>query len=350
MSSSPASSTKRPDAARHATGHAARVQTLRERVDAALQSLEPQEEPALLYDPVRYVLEGGGKRLRPVLLLLTAEAFDADVEGALPVALAVEVFHNFTLVHDDVMDHADERRGRPAVHRRWDTGTALLAGDLLLVRAYDLLAEADGALDALMPPFRRMARRLCEGQAFDKAFETQEAVSVDAYLGMIDGKTGALLGAALELGGRCGKASDAQAAALHHAGAALGRAFQIQDDLLDLVADPERWGKPVGGDLVEGKKTFLLLRALERAETDADRSFFARAAETGLPREDVSDARRRMDALGVLDDARHAVERHTEAAAEHLGRVLPAQDGGNAEASAGRTLRWLIGEMQARLH
>lgn len=330
----------------------AHVQQLHRRVNEALSELELREQPALLYEPVRYVLDGDGKRLRPILLLLVAEIFGTTVEDALPAALAVEVFHNFTLVHDDVMDRADERRGRPAVHRRWDTGTALLVGDLLLVRAYDLLAEAGektGALADLMDPFRRMARRLCEGQAFDKSFETRSGVSVEDYLDMIDGKTGALLGAALELGGRCGHATTSEAQALREAGSALGRAFQIQDDLLDLTADPERWGKPVGGDLVEGKKTFLLLRALERAE-DQDRRLFERAAEGGLADEEIDEARRCMDRLGVLDDARRAVTHHTEAAAEHLARALPKGKEKRPQARAAGTLRWLIGKMQARLH
>lgn len=344
-------------------GPEARVQRLRERVNDALAELEPQEEPALLYDPVRYVLDGDGKRLRPVLLLLVAEAFGAETDDALPAALAVEVFHNFTLVHDDVMDHAEERRGRPAVHRQWDTGTALLAGDLLLVRAYELLAEAAAASDTdlavLMRPFRRMARRLCEGQALDKTFETQAAVSVEEYLEMIDGKTGALLGATFELGGRCGAAGPGRAEALREAGAALGRAFQIQDDLLDLTADPERWGKPVGGDLREGKKTFLLLRARERAAENDDgeaRAFFERAAEGRLAPDEIGEARDWMGQLGVLSDARRAVARHTEAARAHLGRALPGEEDDRAEEDpseddpAAGTLHWLIGKMQARLH
>jgi geranylgeranyl diphosphate synthase type II len=348
---------------------AAHVERLRKRVDEALADLELRDEPALLYEPVRYVLRGGGKRLRPILLLLVAEAFEAEPEDALPVALAVEVFHNFTLVHDDVMDGADQRRGRPAVHRRWDTGTALLTGDLLLARAYDLLAEAGETTGAdlapLMRPFRRMARRLCEGQALDKTFETREAVSVEAYLDMIDGKTGALLGAAFELGGRCGGASPERAEALREAGAALGRAFQIQDDLLDLTADSERWGKPVGGDLREGKKTFLLLRARERVSEDDvsgdARALFERAAADGLAPDEIDDARRHMDQLGVLGDARRAVARHTDAATARLRRALPGSEGGVArdggaedgsaqESSAAGALRWLIGKMQARLH
>ena len=350
MTSSASSIRDASDARASSTDPSAHVQRLREQVNAALEELEPRAEPALLYEPVRYVLEGGGKRLRPILLLLTAEAFGTETEAALPAALAVEVFHNFTLVHDDVMDHADQRRGRPAVHRRWDTGTALLSGDLLLVRAYELLAGAEGDFEEMMASFSRMARRLCEGQALDKAFEDQEEVSVEAYLDMVDGKTGALLGATLELGGRCGQATTEEAEALRAAGAALGRAFQIQDDLLDLTADPDQWGKPVGGDLMEGKKTFLLLRALERA-TGPAYAFFERAAtEDGLAEGEVDEARRRMDALGVLDDARQAVTRHTETAIEQLDRALPEARKQGASMHATGTLHWLIDKMQARLY
>lgn len=336
-----------PAADRGSPAQEEHVQRLRRRVNTALQELEPRAHPALLYEPVRYVLEGGGKRLRPILLLLAAEAFGAEVEEALPAALAVEVFHNFTLVHDDVMDHADERRGRPAVHRRWDTGTALLAGDMLLVRAYDLLADAQGR--DLGTPFRKMARRLCEGQALDKEFETRAEVAVEEYLEMIDGKTGALLGAVLELGGRCGGATQEEADALHEAGAALGRAFQIQDDLLDLVADPDHWGKPVGGDLQEGKKTYVLLRALEQAEGET-RVLFERAADGGLLKEEVEEARRRLEELGILEEARQTVSRYTGAAADHLRGVLPEEPVDSAAVNAASTLRWLIEEMQARLH
>ncbi len=339
---------------RRTTAHAEpaeHVRRLRARVDGALADLLVGREPDALYAPARYVLAGQGKRLRPIFLLLTAEAFGARVDEALPAALAVEVFHNFTLVHDDIMDHAATRRGRPTVHRRWDEATAVLVGDFLMALSYDLLTRTPAAprsdgqghkhSAALLPPYHRMTRRLCEGQALDKAFETRADVSVDDYLRMIDGKTGALLALALELGARLGGASDEEAERLHEAGRSVGRAFQIQDDLLDLTADEARLGKPLGRDLVEGKKTFLLLRALERAPDGPERAWLARAAEGGLPEADVPEACARMEALGVLEEARTAVRRHTTAAEAHLG-ALP-------EGAAARTLRWLIGEMQARL-
>lgn len=322
---------------------AAHVERLRAQVNDALSPLMTEAEPDVLYAPARYVLDGGGKRLRPVLLLLVAEAFDVELDEALPAALAVELFHNFTLVHDDIMDHADTRRGRPTVQVRWNQGTAILTGDLLFARSYALLGRIESTfLPELMHVFSSMVERLCKGQALDKAFETQVDVSVQDYLQMIDHKTGALLQAAFELGGLLGEASDAQRAALREAGRQVGRAFQINDDLLDLTADHERWGKQVGGDLIEGKKTFLLLRALECA-AGAERSWFARIIdEGGLSPDDIPEARDRMARLGVFDDARDEVQRYSEAAQERLA-MLPSVESVD-------TLRWLIHKMQTRLH
>ena len=323
------------------------VERLRAAVNQALPTLVTQPEPSAMYDPVRYVLEGKGKRFRPVLLLLAAEAFGAKTAMALSAALAVEVFHNFTLVHDDIMDHAAERRGRPTVHVKWDESTAILCGDLLLALSYDLLARLDARIPpervaAILRAYYPMVGRLCEGQTLDKVFETQPDVAVADYLQMIDRKTGALLETALEIGGRVGGASERHLAALRQTGRQVGRAFQIQDDLLDLTADDARWGKTIGGDLIEGKKTFLLLRALERAEGD-EHAWFQRIVEKrGLPAAQVPEARERMERLGVLGEARAAVARHSAAALDGLDE-LPA-------AAAVETLRWLIRRMQARLH
>ena len=284
-------------------------------IDAALAALELPAEPEGLYAPVRYVLAGGGKRIRPALVLLAAEAFggpDARAR-ALPAALGVEVFHNFTLVHDDIMDHAATRRGRPTVHERWDEPTAILAGDLMMGLAARLVTSAEGPEPgALAEAHYRTVARLCEGQTLDMAFERRTDVTVDEYLAMIDRKTGALLEHALEVGALVGGADADAVAALREAGLALGRAFQIQDDLLDLTADPETWGKPVGGDLVEGKRTFLVLTARERAEPD-DAGWLAAVLGGGVPPDRVAAVRERLRALGVLDAAARAVSRHTEA-------------------------------------
>ena len=319
------------------------VERLRRRINDELAGLALAEEPADLYEPVRHVLAGKGKRVRPILVLLAAEAFSARVERALPAALAVEVFHNFTLVHDDIMDHADSRRGRPTVHRKWDASTAILSGDYLMSLSYELLARTQASnLSALLQTFSRMVTRLCEGQSLDKTFETRRHVSVAEYLHMVDCKTAALIQASLELGGQVAEAGPEARAVLRRMGRHIGRAFQIQDDLLDLTADHDRWGKQIGGDLVEGKKTFLLLRTLERAEGE-ELAWFSRIVETeGLPEDSVDEARDRMEQLGVLKEARLAVTRHSAAAKDEL-KLLPS--GPSTE-----TLYWLIEQMEARLH
>ena len=305
-----------------------------------LATLNVPERPESLYDPVRYILSSGGKRIRPLLVLLTAEAFGGPParSAALPAALAVEVFHNFTLVHDDIMDHAATRRGRATVHTRWSEPVAILSGDVMMGLSYDLLTRAAADAGELLAPYHTMVRRLCEGQALDLAFETRDAVSVEDYLAMIDGKTGALLELALDVGALVGGASEANRASLRTAGHALGRAFQIQDDLLDLTASSPGWGKTIGGDLIEGKKTYLLLRALERAE-GAQRAWFERALG-GLDAAAVPEARDRMERLGVIAEASDAVDLYTREGADALG-VVP-------DTPAGQALRELALGLAAR--
>ncbi len=320
------------------------VRALRDDVDSRLRALVPAREPGRLYDPVRYVLRSGGKRLRPILLLTSSRIFGASDEEALPAALAVEVFHNFTLVHDDIMDHADERRGRPTVHVKWDESTAILCGDYLMGLSYDLLACSGGRATTrdLIRRFQQMVARLCEGQTLDQQFEARVDVSVDEYLHMVDGKTGALLQASLELGAMIGGADDAAVAAMADVGRNLGRAFQIKDDLLDLTADDERWGKIIGGDLMEGKKTYLLLSALER-NSGPDRDWFLQIAKKGgLPPEEVPEARERMRRSGVLEKARSEVLRYSRLAVEATGRLR--------ESPAVDVLTWLLTRMRERPH
>ncbi len=302
------------------------VQSLRDRLEAELLAIDLPREPAALYDSVRYMLAGGGKRFRPVLTLLAAEAFGGEEarERAMPAALAVEVFHNFTLVHDDIMDRADERRGRQTVHVRWDEATAILCGDFMMGLAYDSLAriETDRTAD-IIRIFHRMVARLCEGQALDMAFERSGDVSVAAYLDMIERKTAALLEAALEIGALIGGADEESRARLCRAGRDLGRAFQIQDDLLDLTADDPRWGKTIGGDLMDGKRTFLLLTALEKTEGN-ERAFFSRIVEeNGLAPAAVPEARARMESLNVLQEARDTVDENYKDGLTGL-KALPA--------------------------
>lgn len=329
-------------AARAATAPAAHLDDLRQRVEEALAAMPLPAEPKELYDPVRYVLEGGGKRLRPVLLLLAAEACGGSCDRALPAALAAEVFHNFTLVHDDIMDHAVERRGRRSVHVVWNESTAILAGDFMMGLAYQLLSQTPGTdLARLFAVFHRMVAAVCEGQALDEAFEHRDDVTVEDYLDMIARKTGALLVCVLEMGGLIAGADDVTIARLAEAGRHLGCAFQIQDDLLDLTADDADWGKTIGGDLVEGKKTFLLLRAMERASGD-ERAWFERIArKPGLAPALVPEARDRMAAIGVLDEAASAVQHHSEAGIAAL-QTLPDSD-------ARATLLWLARRLALRV-
>lgn len=320
---------------------AAHVARLRTALERRLGSLALPERPPELYDAVRYGLQGPGKRIRPVLLLLAAEAAGGRASRALPAALAAEVFHTFTLIHDDIMDNAHERRGRATIHVVWDQNTAILAGDFLMGLSYELLAQTRTPhVAALIHCFHRMMAAVCEGQALDEAFGARDHVSVEDYLDMIGRKTAALLGCVMELGALVARADPETTARLFAAGRALGTAFQIQDDLLDLTAADEAWGKPIGGDLVEGKKTFLLLQALARAEGE-ERAWFQRIVTgRGLPPEKVPEARSRMAALGVLAEATRAVALHSQAALDALA--------GLPESQAKQTLLWLTRRLAAR--
>ncbi len=240
---------------------------LLELTENRLSSLPYPASPEGLYAPIRYALEGGGKRIRPALTLMGCNLFRETIEEAVPAALAVEVFHNFTLLHDDIMDRSDTRRGRPAVHKKWDESTAILSGDQMLICAYTLLSRCETSLlGQLLETFNDLATGVCEGQQYDMEFERRDDVRVDEYIGMIRLKTAVLLGGALRLGAICGGADPAQAALLYDFGIHLGLAFQVQDDLLDTYGDPAILGKPVGEDILCGKKNFLLSSALETAD------------------------------------------------------------------------------------
>lgn len=234
----------------------------------ALEALSFAKQPETLYQPIDYIMRLGGKRLRPLLTLLSYQLFQDDPERAVQPALATEVFHNFTLLHDDIMDKAPLRRGKPTAHEKWGVNTALLSGDVMLVKAYELLTETVPAelLPEVLRLFNTCATEVCEGQQYDMSFEQREEVQVMEYLEMIRLKTAVLLGFSLRLGGILGGASPAVSEQLNQIGEQAGIGFQLQDDLLDVYADPEKFGKQVGGDILENKKTFLLLTAKQRAE------------------------------------------------------------------------------------
>lgn len=231
-----------------------------------LAQLDLPQEPELLYTPIEYSLAEGGKRLRPLLLLLAAEAFSGSHKRALSAAAAVEIFHNFTLLHDDIMDHSPLRRGKPSVVARWGENVAILSGDAMLITAYRLLSEAPSEqLPAILSIFNTMAVGVCEGQQYDMDFEERQKVSVVEYMRMIELKTSVLLAGSAKIGALIGGASEEDAERLYKFAIELGLAFQLQDDLLDSYGD-ERLGKPIGGDILEGKKSYLMITAMSRAD------------------------------------------------------------------------------------
>jgi geranylgeranyl diphosphate synthase, type II len=237
----------------------------RNSVEAAIENLPFDREPDQLYQPIRYILSMGGKRIRPVLTLMSAGLFSGHASDAIYAALAVEVFHNFTLLHDDVMDNAPVRRNMPTVHERWNTNTAILSGDAMLIMAYDLLSRGNPKhLGEVFSVFTQTALEVCEGQQFDMDFEQQDEVSEEEYLRMIELKTAVLLAASLKIGAIIGGAQRGQADQLYEAGRNLGIAFQLQDDMLDAFGDPEVFGKRQGGDILTNKKTYLYIKSLRK--------------------------------------------------------------------------------------
>ena len=234
------------------------------KIEEEIIKIDFPSNPSNLYDPLRYFLAIGGKRMRPILTLMGAEAFGSTLEKALPSAMAVELFHNFSLIHDDIMDEAPIRRGQETVHTKWNSNIAILSGDVLLVKAYQMLAKQDASvMSDLLNVFNATAVEVCEGQQFDMDYESRNDVSIDEYIEMIRLKTSVLLGCALEMGAIIAEASKQNRELIYEFGQHIGIAFQIQDDILDLYADPDKFGKQVGGDVLSNKKTLLLLKAYE---------------------------------------------------------------------------------------
>ncbi len=225
-------------------------------------------QPTSLYDPVRYIMSLGGKRIRPLLVLASYQYFGKDVEAVLSAAYAIELFHNFTLVHDDIMDEADTRRGKPTVHLKYDTNTAILSGDVMQIMAIEyLMAVPSDNSTAMVKLFLETSRRICDGQQMDMEFEKQTVVEVADYLEMIKLKTAILLGASLQIGAALGGANTVEQKHFYNIGIHAGIAFQLRDDYLDAFGD-ERFGKQIGGDIIQGKKTYLVLKTFEKANPE----------------------------------------------------------------------------------
>jgi geranylgeranyl diphosphate synthase type II len=239
-------------------------------INKEILNLDWKREPYGLYEPIEYTLAAGGKRVRPQLAMIACELFGGKAQEIAPAAMALEVFHNFTLLHDDVMDHAEVRRGRPTVHVKWNENTAILSGDQMLIEAYKLLSGVPAdKLPTILQLFNKMATEICEGQQYDVDFESQEHVAIEEYLKMIRLKTAVLLATALKMGSYIAGASTEQQDMLYEFGINIGLAFQIQDDILDVWGNPETFGKAVGGDISCNKKTFVYLEAMRLLGDDA---------------------------------------------------------------------------------
>jgi len=246
------------------------LKELHQRINEAFAHATIYDEPLQLYDPITYTLSLGGKRLRPALVLMSCEIFGGDIKKAIFPAMGVEIFHNFTLLHDDIMDNAPLRRGHQTVHQKWNTNTAILSGDTMFVIAYEYVARtAPELLPKVLELFNDTARKVCEGQQYDMNFETCDHVTVDDYMMMIRLKTAVLIACSLKLGALIAGAKPSDAEQIYNFGIELGLAFQLQDDYLDAFGDSGKFGKAIGGDIVTNKKTYLFIKAFESAKGES---------------------------------------------------------------------------------
>ena len=295
-------------------------------VNEAIAGLDWSKEPQGLYAPIAYALSSGGKRLRMQLVLAGCRLVGGNEQDALPFAEAIEVFHNFTLLHDDVMDRADVRRGKPTVHIKWNDNTAILSGDQMLIEAYRLLEGVPQQhLPQLLRLFTKTATEICEGQQYDVDFEQRDDVQISDYIEMIRLKTSVLLAAALQGGAIIGGANEAEQQALYNYGIHLGLAFQIQDDLLDCFGDPETFGKAIGGDISCNKKTYLLLSARDNADEKQRAELERWLAQTEPSEAKIEAVKQLYVATRAREAAEQAIESHTQEALDCL-RALPRND------------------------
>jgi geranylgeranyl diphosphate synthase, type II len=310
-----------------------RYSVLRKIIDRKLASIAKEAEPRDLYDATRYVLAAPGKRVRPTLLLLSCGAVGGNIRHALQAAAAIEMLHNFTLVHDDVMDNAPSRRGRATVHSKWDVNNAILVGDVMLGLAYrQLLRSPSANTPRVVRLLTEAFVDVCEGQALDVKSERRISFGLRDYYRMIDKKTGTMIATSTEMGGVLGNGGGQEVRALRAFGMHIGRAFQIQDDLLDVVAKEEKLGKRIGGDIVEGKKTFLLTAAINRAR-GKDRTFLRSLALERFARQNpaqervlINRATSSYKKYGVLDEATRQIRRETAAGIRTLEALPTTED------------------------
>ena len=310
------------------------------KIEARIQRSVNGRKPESLYKPAAYILESGGKRLRPLLVLLSAKAVNGKFSQAYNAAVAVELLHNFTLVHDDIMDNADKRRNRLTLHKKYDTSTAILVGDGLLSVAYEyLLKDCNGNTKAVLSAFTNGLLEVCNGQSIDKIFETTDNVSISEYTDMIKKKTASLFETCCKIGGLLGNGNNREVKALSSYGRNLGIAFQIQDDLLDIIGDEKKLGKKIGGDLVEGKKTYLFIKALEKAKEKERKFLFKLIRNKGISRKQIPAFKEIYVKLGILDEAKNEIKNYSVKALNSL-KLLKDEDR--------QIFRWLTDSLISR--
>lgn len=309
-----------------------------------IQSLAFDGYPRELYDPLEYMMSLGGKRLRPVLVLMANDLFGGNIDQVMPAAMAAEVFHNFSLVHDDIMDNADIRRGKPTVHVKWNQTVGILSGDLMMIKAIELLCETKtDRLREILAIFNTTATQVCEGQQIDMNFEQRNDVSVEEYIGMITLKTAVLLGGSLKLGAIVANASDADAQSIYDFGKHIGIAFQIQDDILDSFGEGDKVGKKIGGDIAANKKTLLLIKAMELAQgevkTKLDQLLQDNAIQVDTKIEQVLAIYNQLNVKQFADTLK---QQHLETAFRHLDSI-------SVDAERKNTLRQTAIELMERI-
>ncbi len=327
------------------TNHFNKYLQYKKRVDEILSGSVKKQIPETLYDPLKYVLNSGGKRIRPIMIMISCEAAGGNPEDALNAGVAIEMLHNFTLVHDDIMDNADTRRGSPTVHKKWNDNVAILTGDHLIGMAYSyLLKTRSDRLDEIVKTFTDGIIEVCEGQSFDKEFEDRKDVTLDEYMMMISKKTAKMLETSAVVGALIGNGSKELVENIRNYASNIGLAFQIQDDLLDITADETEFGKKIGGDLVEGKKTYLLIKAMEVVSDDKDRSKIMDIVnKTGLSPNDteaITEIKNIYIKYGIIDSAQKEIENYTDLADKFLNTL--------SEGESKERLKWFSEMLMGR--
>ncbi|MBI4810017.1 MAG: polyprenyl synthetase family protein [Ignavibacteriales bacterium] len=310
-------------------------------VGKRLKTFTEVKYPVTVYAPIRYILSSGGKRIRAVLTILACEVVGGKAANAFNAATAIEILHNFTLVHDDVMDHAEMRRRKPTVHKKWDENVAILSGDEMIAQAYRILLKTRSSrLKNILDVYTDALVQVCEGQGFDKEFEKQSAVTLDDYFMMISKKTGRVIAASTEIGAIIGEGTPKQITALRKYGEHLGRAFQVMDDLLDIVGDTKEFGKEIGGDIKEGKKTYLLIKAIENTGEKNRQLLKSISSGNNISASQVRKIKRIYISSGAVSAAKEEIARSTLEAQRAIAS-LPSS-------SAKSMLLWLSNQLRER--